>query len=222
MPGTPTTSGTRKEKGRNSNNNNNRLVVTNKEARNTKPLHKSRLVIQGFEDPEAGTQAKNGNVTVQVTTGALARPSGDENGSTWPTCLFTLLIGFLLGQRRVWTLLGSIFRSRREPQAPAENPVVYRGPDSWLEWRHLIPSAVREPPRTPSKRQEDIEEAWNRLTCALHTHSLRDPAVRIQRAHWHRFGKVLEDHEWARNLRARTLTFSRKTTTKKVYKPRSQ
>ena len=97
MPGTPTTSGTRKKNRNNNNNINTRFVVTTKEAQDSKPLHKSRLVVQGFKDPEAEDQAQNGNVTVRVTTGALARPSGDENGSTWPTGLFTLLIGFLLG-----------------------------------------------------------------------------------------------------------------------------
>jgi hypothetical protein len=175
-------------------------------------------VVYGLKDsPKVFTEdgVPTGVGYVQFWSGALPYPV--ESGTSLGLILFTLVVGFLSGQRRFWSLLRGVgtcaasrlyvsARQTCQPESPGES------------------SGSSSPfgrTRSGSKFQRHVtvvDDVWIRIAGDYLDAKNRESAVRWQRRRWSALGKTLEVHPWAVDFRERNFETARKVVTKKVYK----
>jgi hypothetical protein len=196
--------------------NNSRHAVSYKEARHTQPLHKSRLVAVGFEDPVSNnTGILASNTTVgdpgQLRSGAIALPGGGEISYTQLICTF--LLGILVSQRWFWSFLHKALvsctrRLWKEPQ-----------PQHWSTAQQRRLQDFRA--QCSLHKTERVSKKWIDFVLRYQEEKNHETAVRHQRALWSALGRKTEKHQWCRDFRARTQEAQRQQTTILRYRARA-
>jgi hypothetical protein len=131
------------------------------------------------------------------------------------TLLLGVLLGIILGQRRVWSsllvLLGRLWQwssQRPQPQvAPQPNPTGPSGGRGRRVWNDVDITVV--------------DDVWIRLVLEYREHTLRAPAVEFQQRRYGQTGAKLGRHQWAKAHRETTAEPKRRPTTKQVWTPKN-
>ena len=131
------------------------------------------------------------------------------------TLLLGVLLGIILGQRRVWSsllvLLGRLWQwssQRPQPQvAPQPIPTGPSGGRGRRVWNDVDITV--------------IDDVWIRLVFEYQEHTLRAPAVEFQQRRYGQTGAKLSRHQWAKAHRETTAEPKRRPTTKQVWTPKN-
>jgi hypothetical protein len=159
------------------------------------------------------------SIHVGSSTHSLQRwfgASGAHGGGLGISTLFLgVLLGIILGQRRVWSsllvLLGRLWQcssQRPQPQvAPQPNPTGPSGGRGRRVWNDVDITV--------------IDDVWIRLVFEYQEHTLRAPAVEFQQRRYGQTGAKLGRHQWAKAHRETTAEPKRRPTTKQVWTPKN-